>query len=170
MTEIVDAQIITSDPDPEADPDVERTDMALTPEDSPGFLLWHTTLRWQRTMAATLGPLDLTHPQFVLLASLYWLDTQGAKPNQLTLAAHAGMDVKTVSPVLRRLEAKGYLTRATDPADTRAKLLHITAPGTDLAAKAMQAVEAADATFFADVPDRANLLKALRRLSGTPGE
>lgn len=144
--------------------------MPLAPDSSPGFLLWHVTLRWQRKMAATLTPLDLTHPQFVLLASLYWLDTQATRPNQLTLATHAGMDVKTASQVLRRLESKGYLTRDTDPSDTRAKLLHITEEGTDLAAKAMKAVEAADATFFANTPDPERLLDALRFLSGPPGE
>ncbi|MYS86843.1 MarR family winged helix-turn-helix transcriptional regulator [Embleya scabrispora] len=142
--------------------------MPLSPEDSPGFLLWHTTLRWQRAMAATLTPLDLTHPQFVLLASLHWLDTQGAHPNQLALATHAGMDVKTVSQVLRRLEAKGHLTRETDPTDTRAKLLRITEPGSTLAKRAMHDVEAADATFFAEVPEYASLLSSLRHLSGTP--
>ncbi|MFE5328991.1 MarR family winged helix-turn-helix transcriptional regulator [Embleya sp. NPDC056575] len=139
--------------------------MPLAPDDSPGFLLWHTTLRWQRTMAATLGPLDLTHPQFVLLASLWWLEGRDVRPNQLTLANHAGMDVKTASQVLRRLEAKALLVRATDPTDTRAKLLHITDAGARLAAEAIEAVEAADTTFFATTPDRPALLTALRHLS-----
>ena len=47
--------------------------MPLDPQNSPGFLLWHVTLRWQRDIAAALAPLDLTHVQFVLLASTWWL-------------------------------------------------------------------------------------------------
>ena len=43
------------------------------PGESPGFLLWHTTMRWQRSMAAALHPLGLTHMQFVLLASAWWM-------------------------------------------------------------------------------------------------
>ena len=39
--------------------------MPLHPHESPGFLLWHATLRWQRGVAAALQPLDLTHVQFV---------------------------------------------------------------------------------------------------------
>lgn len=35
--------------------------MPLSPGDSPGFLLWHATLRWQRDIATALAPLDLTH-------------------------------------------------------------------------------------------------------------
>jgi DNA-binding MarR family transcriptional regulator len=80
------------------------------------------------------------------------------------------MDVKTAGQVLRRLESKGYPTQETDPTDTRAKLLHITTEGTVVAAEAMKAVEAADATFFAHTPDPEHLLEALRFPSGPPGE
>ena len=45
--------------------------------DSPGFLLWHATLRWQRAMVEALSPLGLTHTQFVLLASTWWLAENG---------------------------------------------------------------------------------------------
>src|SRR6185369_14007578 len=75
--------------------------VATDPETSPGFLLWHITLRWQREIAAVLTPLDLTHVQFVLLASTWWLNTKGQDPNQLTLAQQAGTDVKMTSEVLR---------------------------------------------------------------------
>ena len=64
--------------------------MPLNPGESPGFLLWHTTLRWQRDIAAALAPLDLTHVQFVLLACAWWLNNQGEHPNQLALARQAG--------------------------------------------------------------------------------
>ena len=92
--------------------------MPLSPEDSPGFLLWHVTLRWQRAMVAALAPLDLTHVQFVLLATTWWLNERGEDPNQLTLARQAGTDVKMTSEVLRRLEAKGLIVRAVDATDT----------------------------------------------------
>ena len=41
-----------------------------SPEQSPGFILWHLTHAWQRTVRAALTPHDLTHVQFVLLATL----------------------------------------------------------------------------------------------------
>src|SRR5579859_5648145 len=99
------------------------------PEESPGFLLWHVTLRWQRDMATALAPLGLTHVQFVLLASAWWLNSHGEQPNQLTLAQWAGTDVKMTSQVLRTLEAKGLLTREVDAADTRARRIRVTGPG-----------------------------------------
>ena len=43
------------------------------PERSPGFLLWRVTLAWQRRIRAALAHHELTHVQFVVLASLWWL-------------------------------------------------------------------------------------------------
>ncbi|WP_406201055.1 MarR family transcriptional regulator [Kitasatospora sp. NBC_01560] len=126
--------------------------MALSPGESPGFLLWHATLRWQREIATALAPLDLTHVQFVLLACTWWLNGQGEHPNQLTVARQAGTDVKMTSQVLRTLEAKGLVERETDPADTRAKRLRVTDAGAELAPRAIAAVEQADAQFFRPVP------------------
>ncbi len=126
--------------------------MALSPGESPGFLLWHATLRWQRGIAAALAPLDLTHVQFVLLACTWWLNGQGEHPNQLTVARQAGTDVKMTSQVLRTLEAKGLVEREVDPADTRAKRLRVTAAGADLAPRAVAVVEQADTEFFRSVP------------------
>jgi DNA-binding MarR family transcriptional regulator len=139
----------------------------LAPAESPGFLLWHVTLSWQRVIAAALAPLDLTHAQFVLLASLWWLSEQGGQaPNQLTLAGQAGMDVKMTSQVLGRLEAKKLLTRTVDPGDTRAKHLQITVPGSRLAVRAIAVVEAADEQFFAPLGDSTKLLRILQPLAG----
>ncbi|MFG2637088.1 MarR family winged helix-turn-helix transcriptional regulator [Streptomyces sp. NPDC048362] len=126
--------------------------MPLSPGDSPGFLLWHATLRWQRDIATALAPLDLTHVQFVLLACTWWLNTQGEHPNQLALARQAGTDVKMTSQVLRALEHKGLIEREADPADARAKRLRVTDTGADLAPRAIAAVERADARFFQPVP------------------
>jgi DNA-binding MarR family transcriptional regulator len=137
----------------------------LGPDESPGFLLWHTTLRWQRDVAAALAPLDLTHVQFVLLASAWWLNRREERPNQLALARYAGTDVKMTSQVLRKLEAKGLLEREVDPSDTRARRLRVTDRGAELARRAVEAVEAADAAFFAPVPDTAALMTALTALA-----
>ncbi|UNO41159.1 MarR family transcriptional regulator [Streptomyces sp. MST-110588] len=139
--------------------------MDLTPGESPGFLLWHATLRWQRDIAAALTPLGLTHVQFVLLACAWWLNTQGEHPNQLTLARQAGTDIKMTSQVLRALEHKGLIEREVDPADTRAKRLRVTHTGADLAPRAIAAVELVDKRFFRPVPldDAVTLLGRLAR-------
>jgi DNA-binding MarR family transcriptional regulator len=110
--------------------------MPLDPDDSPGFLLWHVTLCWQRDIAAALAPLDLTHVQFVLLATAWWLNSRGEDPNQLALARRAGTDVKMTSQVLRKLETKGLIRRDVDAADARAKRLRVTDRGAELGVQA----------------------------------
>ena len=139
--------------------------MPLDPEESPGFLLWHVTLRWQRAVTAALAPLGLTHVQFVLLASTWWLNSRGEDPNQLGMARQAGTDVKMTSEVLRKLEAKRLIVRTVDAADTRARKIRVTERGGELAVRAVAAVEAVDAAFFRAVPDTGALLAMLRPLA-----
>lgn len=129
---------------------------------SPGFLLWRLTLAWQRAVTAALAPLDLTHVQFVLLASAWWLAERGDVPHQQELATHAGTDVKMTSEVVRKLAQKGLLVREVDPNDTRARRVRPTPAGVALAGRAMRAVEDVDATFFA--AESAALVPLLRRL------
>ncbi len=138
--------------------------MASQPAESPGFLLWHATLRWQRAVTAALAPLDLTHVQFVLLACAWWAGRQGEPPNQLALAGQAGTDVKMTSSVLAALERKGLIQRETDPRDTRAKRVVVTERGAALAPRAIEAVEQADAEFFQPVKAQ-DALALLRRLT-----
>jgi DNA-binding MarR family transcriptional regulator len=136
----------------------------LEPSQSPGFLLWHATLRWQRGIAGALAPLDLTHVQFVLLACAWWLNDHGDPPNQVAIAAQAGTDVKMTSQVLRTLERKGLLEREVDAADTRARRVRVTKRGAALAPRAIAVVEEVDARFFADIPAH-ETLRILRRLA-----
>ncbi len=76
------------------------------------MLLWRVTLRWKREIVAALAPLELTHAQFVLLASSWWIGThQDELPTQRQVAAQAGTDPMMTSQVLRALEARGLLTR-----------------------------------------------------------
>lgn len=139
----------------------------MTPAQSPGFLLWHVTLRWQRAVTAALRPLGLTHVQFVLLASAWWLGETGEKPpSQRALAAHAGIDPMMTSQVVRGLERRQLLVRAPDPSDARARLVEATAAGAQLAQDAIGVVEGADSAFFASVPDARLLVRTLTALAG----
>jgi DNA-binding MarR family transcriptional regulator len=131
---------------------------------SPGFLLWHATLRWQRVITGVLKPLDLTHVQFVLLAGAWWLGRNGDAPSQRELADHSGTDVMMTSQVVRILEGKGLLTRERDPADSRIMRLRVTEAGQELATQAVEVVEAADRDFFRQAEHPDALLPQLRSL------
>jgi DNA-binding MarR family transcriptional regulator len=137
------------------------------PERSPGFLLWRVTLAWQRRIRAALAPHELTHVQFVLLASLWWLeDHESEAPTQAGLAEQAGTDPMMTSQVLRKLEERELLERVPDARDTRARRLHLTADGRELIARALADVERTDVDYFAPVGDRnESFLEALTALA-----
>ncbi len=79
--------------------------------DSPGFLLWQVTNLWQREIKKALEKFRLTHSQFVLLASAFWLSQHQEDVMQVNLSAHTKIDPMTTSKVLRTLQTKGLLKR-----------------------------------------------------------
>ncbi len=118
------------------------------PDDSPGFLMWQATMAWQRVLREALAPLDLTHPQFVVLACLGWIESEEGQVTQARIAQVAKLDPMMTSQIVRMLESKGWLERNDHPKDGRAFLLRPTRLGRALIRKAIPAVEAADANFF----------------------
>ena len=48
---------------------------------SPGFHLWHASLRWTQEVARALRALGLTHTQFFLLGAVGWLTNKGPERN-----------------------------------------------------------------------------------------
>ena len=116
--------------------------------ESTGLMLWRVTNAWQAAQRSALKPFDLTHVQFVLLASLTWLGSENIV-TQRQLAQHAGTDPMMTSQVLRVLESKRLIRRRSHPTDLRARTLHVTDKGVALANTANAAVEAVDTQFFA---------------------
>jgi DNA-binding MarR family transcriptional regulator len=108
--------------------------------------------------------------QFVLLASLWWLEGHDSQPpTQARLAQQAGTDPMMTSQVTRKLEATGLLERTLDPADSRARLLSLTGAGRALVGQALRDVEATDDDYFAALGNRRSaFLEALRALGSRP--
>jgi MarR family transcriptional regulator, organic hydroperoxide resistance regulator len=133
-------------------------------EESTGLRLWRMTNAWQAAQRAALAPFDLTHVQFVLLASLTWMGAD--RPvTQRDLAAHVGVDPMMTSQVLRALETKGLVERRAHPTDSRARALVVTAVGVSLANDANRAVEGVDRDFFAPLSgERADFTRMLAQL------
>ena len=128
------------------------------------------TLAWQRRIRSVLESHQLTHVQFVLLASLWWMaDHDDQPPTQSQLANQAGTDPMMTSQVIRKLETRGLLERALDPADSRARRLGLTAAGRALVSRALADVEASDEEYFSVLGrERDTFVRALRTLEATP--
>lgn len=123
-------------------------------EESSGFLLWQVTSLWQREIKKALEPFDLTHSQFVLLASIHWLTLHKEEVTQIKLSSHTKIDPMTTSTVLRTLQSKGLLQRQEHSTDTRAKTVALTNEGEAIVKQAVKVVEKFDKSFFSPLGER----------------
>ena len=94
-----------------------------------------------------LKPIGLTHPQFVILATLGWLTRKGDRVTQAVIGKMAGLDPNTVSQIIKGLEQKELIVRE-KPSDGREKNPILTIKGSNILRKAVPSVETKDAEFF----------------------
>jgi DNA-binding MarR family transcriptional regulator len=86
-----------------------------------------------------LEPLGLTHPQYLAMLALW--DNSKANGGPLTVKDIAGllqMDSATLSPMLKRLQSQGLITRARSATDERTTLVQLTPDGRDLRRQALK--------------------------------
>jgi DNA-binding MarR family transcriptional regulator len=81
-----------------------------------------------------LEPMGLTHPQYLVMLALWQRDPLSGKE----LCHLLRLDPGTLSPLLKRLEAAGYLTRERDRADERALAVTLTERGRALRDEALK--------------------------------
>ncbi len=125
-----------------------------TPSESTGFLLWKTTNLWQREIKRTLKKYDLTHTQFVVLASSYWLSQKNDNLTQVEIAEFIEIDKMMNSNVIRKLIEKKLLNRTEHKTDTRAKVVKLTEKGVEILKKAIVEVEQFDELFFGKISNK----------------
>jgi MarR family transcriptional regulator, organic hydroperoxide resistance regulator len=109
---------------------------------TPGFLIWRLAMKLRVAVDRALAPLDLTHAQYSLLASLYGVQRSGRRPSQRELADHTGLEPLYVSKLARTLEAAGLVERIQHPDDTRAVQLSLSARGEQVVLRAIATVRA----------------------------
>ncbi len=132
-----------------------KTDFSFeTPEESTGFLLWQVTNLWQREIKKALEKYELTHSQFVLLASIHWLTFDKQIATQILLSNHTKIDPMTTSTVLRTLQSKGLIKRQEHKTDTRAKTVVLTEIGLKNIKQAIKTVEQFDKQFFGSLDNQ----------------
>ncbi|MFC7430483.1 MULTISPECIES: MarR family winged helix-turn-helix transcriptional regulator [unclassified Agrococcus] len=84
-----------------------------------------------------LEPLGLTHPQYLVLLALW----ERAPRSLRDLAAAVALEPATLSPLVRRLEAQGIVTRVRSLADERVLDIGLTEAGVALRQEALQVPE-----------------------------
>ena len=80
-----------------------------------------------------LEPLGLTHPQYLVMLALW----EGAPLTIRQLGALLSLEPATVSPLVKRLQSAGLVTRETHPRDERAIHVSLTDAGRALRERAL---------------------------------
>jgi DNA-binding MarR family transcriptional regulator len=86
------------------------------------FSLYSATNAMVRAYRPLLEKLDLTYPQYLAMMVLWQSD--GISVKHLGNALH--LDSGTLTPLLKRLEAKGMVIRGRSELDERVRVLHVT--------------------------------------------
>lgn len=92
------------------------------------FSLYATTIAVNRLYKPMLDELGVTYPQYLVLSTLW---EQGS----LTISAIAdslALEPSMITPLVKRLEAAGFVTRERNPKDERQVIVSLTTKGRSL--------------------------------------
>jgi DNA-binding MarR family transcriptional regulator len=87
------------------------------------FALYQANKEYNRLYATQLAQFEITYPQYLVLSTI-WNSKQRLSMREIsqTLELYSG----TLTPMLKRLEKRGWLTRQKDPDDERHVLADLT--------------------------------------------
>lgn len=110
-----------------------------------------------------LEPLGLTHPQYLVMLALW--ERSPRAPGEL--ADELAMEPATLSPLVKRLEAQGRVTRSRRADDERMLDIDLTAEGRKLRRRALEVPEQIMARVGMDAGELAALRDALAPFAGS---
>ena len=135
-----------------------NTALPLTLDHQLCFAMYRASRAMIRAYGPLLEPLGLTYPQYLALLVLWEVD----KVSVRQLGERLSLDSATLTPLLKRLEKRGLVTRSREPEDERVVRIVLTKAGRALQAQC-RGIPRAAACRLGDLADRA-LLARLTRL------
>jgi DNA-binding MarR family transcriptional regulator len=103
----------------------DLSEQALRLDNQLCFALYSASLAMTKLYKPLLEALDLTYPQYLALLVLWEQDCVTVSE----LGERLSLDSGTLTPLLKRMEAAGLLSRLRDAADERRVLIRLTARG-----------------------------------------
>lgn len=126
------------------------------------FAVYSASHAFTRAYRALLEPLGLTYPQYLVMLTLWEKNSMRVKE----IGANLFLDSGTLTPLLKRLEALGFVTRVRDAGDERQVTITLTPAGVELERKAvaipndLQCMTHLDAQGVDDLVERISKLRA----------
>jgi DNA-binding MarR family transcriptional regulator len=125
------------------------------------FALYSASLAMTKVYKPLLAPLGLTYPQYLVMLALWEEDAQSVSG----LGAKLALDSGTLTPLLKRLEAQGQLSRERDSGDERRVIVRLTDAGRKLkvAARSVpRAIRRASGCELGEIVELTRQLTAVR--------
>ncbi|HYD99792.1 MAG TPA: MarR family transcriptional regulator [Alphaproteobacteria bacterium] len=97
------------------------------------FAVYSANLAFGRAYKPILDELGLTYPQYIAIVALWEEDDQTVG----RLGEKLFLESNTLTPILKKLESMGYLTRRRDPGDERQVRVNLTEAGRRLREKGL---------------------------------
>jgi DNA-binding MarR family transcriptional regulator len=97
------------------------------------FAVYSANLAFGRAYKPILDELGLTYPQYIAVVALWEEDDQTVS----RLGGKLFLESNTLTPILKKLESMGYLTRRRDPKDERQVRVNLTEAGRRLREKGL---------------------------------
>lgn len=127
------------------------------------FDVYATNLAFGRVYKPLLDPLGLTYPQYLVLITLWPSDNQSIGQ----IGGALGLDSSTLTPLIKRLEAAGLVSRCRDPRDERRVIVSLTREGRDLEAQSDHLHDCILRATGLDMEGATRLQQMLARLRGS---
>ncbi len=114
-----------------------------------------------------LEPLGLTHPQYLVMLALWDHQKQssGSPLSVKAIATALQLDSATLSPMLKRLETLGLISRARNTADERSTDVQLTESGAALRARALDIPETVVTRLGVEMAELQHLHEVLTRIN-----
>ncbi|HXV31850.1 MAG TPA: MarR family transcriptional regulator [Sinorhizobium sp.] len=125
------------------------------------FAVYSATHAFNRAYKPLLDRFGLTYPQYLVLLALWQQDAMTVK----RIGEELGLDSGTLSPLLKRLEAAGYVRRLRDPADERQVIVGLTENGRTLKTEAFTILAEIGKATGCSLEEVGELREALHRLT-----
>ena len=86
------------------------------------FRVYTANKKFNKFYQDALKPFDLTYPQYIALLTLW----ENAPMSVKKIGKHLHLDSGTLTPLLKRLESHGWITRTRSPQDERTVIIELT--------------------------------------------
>jgi MarR family transcriptional regulator, organic hydroperoxide resistance regulator len=136
------------------------SDEALQLDNQLCFALYSASLAMTKLYKPLLADMGLTYPQYLVMLALWETDGQSVS----SLGERLALDSGTLTPLLKRMEGSGLLTRLRDVQDERRVHITLTAAGRQLKRKAARIPGCVLSAAQCGVPELVSLTRQVKAL------